>query len=170
MRSRFAAIAALVCLSGCGLASFDVPASGTIEIPGSPLGAVEWVDQAIPLPASLTSMSLKDSKEFKNKDLSPSDVRSITLQSMKLEVVEGDSLDFLRTIEFWAATEGKPEIKIAEGTIPAGARGVTLDVTDAELKEYALAPAMTVTTKATGHPPLHDTEVRTTLRFYVEVF
>lgn len=161
---------ALTLLAGCGLASFDVPVSGSATIPGSPLGALEWVDQALPLPEGLTSISISDSKEFENEGARPGDVESVKLTSMKLQVREGDDLDFLEKVSFFAATEGKPEILIAEGTIPKGARSVNLRTTDAELKGYALARKMTVTAKGTGRPPLHDTTLEVKANFFVEVF
>lgn len=160
----------LLLVAGCGLASFDVPVSGSATIPGSPLGALEWADQALPLPAALTSFSISDAKEFKNEGAKPGDVESVKLTSMKLRVTEGDDLDFLEKISFFAATEGKPEILIAEGTIPKGARSVNLRTTDAELKNYALAPKMTVTAKGTGRPPLHDTTLEVKANFFVKVF
>lgn len=160
----------LTLLAGCGLVSFDVPVSGKATIPGSPLGALEWVDQVLPLPADLASFSITDSKEFKDEGVKPSDVKSVTLTSLRLQVVEGEDLDFLDEISFFASVDGEPEILIAEGTIPAGARTVSLKTTDAELKKYALARKMTVTARGTGHPPLRDTTLEIAAKFFVEVF
>lgn len=170
MRSVSAAIAALALLTGCGLASFDVPVQGTIEVPGSPVDeVVKWTDEPLTLPKSLASVSLKDAKEFKDNDVGPSDVKSIKLRSMKLEAKDGETLDFLDTVAFYASVDGKPEIEIARGKIPEGATKVTLDVDDAELKDYALAPSMTISTKVTGRPPAKDTKVQSNLTFHIKL-
>ncbi|HEY0840070.1 MAG TPA: hypothetical protein VGD74_07780 [Vulgatibacter sp.] len=165
-----AATAAVVLLTGCGLASFDVPVKGTIEVPGNPMPEVKWTDEPITLPQSLTAVKLKDSKEFADNGVDPSDVKSIKLRSMKLEALDGETLDFLDTVAFFASAEGKPEIKIAEGKIPEGATKVSLDVESAELKDYALSSAMTISTKVTGTPPASDTKVQTTVVFNIKLF
>src|SRR5206468_5813139 len=66
---------------------------------------------------------------------------------------------FISTVEFDVAATGLPTVRIAEATIPAGVSTVDLTLDNQDIAAYVKADSFSITTKGTGHSPVHDTTI-----------
>lgn len=174
-RIRFATIfpvlsvALLSCADGKGLDDFDITRTANTVIAGSILTQV-----LAPLGfSSLSDMNLSESAEMKNSGAKANQIDSIHLTLLRLKVKKpptGQDLTFFSTVKFYAESKGLPKVLVAEGgPFAAGTAQVDLKLTGAELKAYATAPAMSLTTEVTGHPPAQDTTIEATVSLRVNV-
>jgi hypothetical protein len=168
---RIAISAALLAsLPGCGLDTFDVHASGRSTVDGSIAGGVL---DAVPLQLDgLTSFDITSSREFKNQGAKPGDIDSVKLTSLGLavEAPANGNLDFIDHVDFYASAPGQKDVLIATLDVPTkGVRTVHAKVLDVELKPYATATSMTLSSKVKGRQPHEDTTVRVDVVISVDV-
>ncbi len=164
--SALVVTAFMALLQGCH-PSFDVHVSSKSTVQGG--GLVQ--NLVFGLGTGFSNFDIAQQQDFKNQGVSKSDVNSVKLKSMQLKVTSpaGATLDFLKSIEFSATSDGLPTVSVASiSAIPAGATTVDLAVANVELKPYIVAPSMSVTTNANGHPPPQDTEIEASLVLDVE--
>ena len=162
------AIALLATTASCKLDHIDVSVSGAATIPAATpldplLGALRF-----------TGLEKVDfTQQFQNQGVSKGDVDSVHPKSFGLAVTSpaGGNFDFLRSIAFFAATDGQPKIRIAHlDAVPKGQAALTLDVDEgAELKPYVVAPHVDITTSVDGGRPPQETTIRADLVFDVNL-
>ncbi len=170
-----ALLAALACgaLAGCGLDTIEIEVEGGTTIAGQPFGTVLPLSTLGPL-AGLADIDFTSSKEFENGGYDADDIDSVRLVKLTMEVTEPQppdgTFDFLESVTFFVEAEGEERKPIAsKDPVEDGQRIVELDVQDVELKPYATAKAMTLTTEATGQAPRFDTTIRVKATFEVDV-
>lgn len=156
---RFTALAAVLALACSGIDNVEVEASGQTTVP---MGSV--VDQLLGDLAFLgfDGFDISQSQEFQNAGYKKSQIDSVTLTSFTLTIAspaDGD-FDFLERIAFFAESDGLPRIEIARlDPVPPGSNVLELDLAGVELRDYAAAESMTITTEATGVRPDAETAV-----------
>jgi hypothetical protein len=154
---------------GCGLAAFDATVQGSTTVQKGTL-----LEQVLPMDFSaLGGIDLSQTQSFQNRGVKPSQVDSIKLKSLILQITapaSGQDFSFLNSIEFDVGASGQPTRRIAESAPGAfqGTRKVTLNVDDVELKPYATASNFSITTQANANKrPDQDTTIQATVVFHV---
>lgn len=123
--------------------------------------------------SDFVSFDISQTDEFQNQGVTKDQIDSVRMTKLHLEVVDppsGQDLSFIDTLEFFVEADGLERKRVASGTdFPEGATAVDLMIDDVELKPYAVAPSMDITTEATGHRPANDTTVEGTVELLVDV-
>jgi hypothetical protein len=181
-RSSLAVLSAasLVAFScgGCGSPSFDVTVKGSSTVPGAP-GLLQLINDLGPL-SGFSDIHLDQSQEFKNQGVSKSQVQSVKVVGLTLQITAPDTQDFsfLKSVQFYASAPNVAETLIAEKSgidtlgLQAPKPTLTLEVKDAELVQYLTADSMSIRAAATGHQPDQDTtlEAKVTVRITPKLF
>lgn len=167
------AICASVALgtAACGgdIDEFDVTQSGTVTVPAGTIVDDLLQDLAF---EGFGDIQFSETEEFQNRDVSPSSVDSIRLQSMQLEIVEGSSnFDWLDRIAFDVDADGQPEQRIANrDPVPTGVRSFAGNASTAvNVKPYATQDSMSLTSSGSGRAPDEDTTIKATATFRVNI-
>lgn len=166
---RFWGLVSVLAVSACGsIDEVDVTRSAEVVVPGAagspPLSGT-----------ALTSLDLViDRRALAENGVDPNDVDSARLVGLRLEVLQGTSLDaWLESVAFYAEAPGIPRTLIAQksgiGALPAGTNTVELDVPGVDLKPFVLADTAQVTAEVTGTQPPLDTTLRATATIRVDV-
>jgi hypothetical protein len=168
---RAAGLGALLALLCCGgLDTFVVTEKASAVIPGASLFEQLAGDFGF---GDFLDMDLSQNQELKNQGVEKGQLDSVRLISLALTVVEpasGQDFGFLEELRFYVETEGLPRLLIASGgPFPAGASRVELNLADVDMEPYATAPAMKVTTEATGRRPRQQTTIEAELQLEVDV-
>ena len=173
MRATRVAIALLVVavtLTCSGADNLEVGSSGRAVIPAGSvieqlLGDLEF--------AGFDSIEISQSEEFRNQGYTEDQIDSVRVVSMTLTIAapDGGTFEFLDSIAFTVEAAGLPPLEIARlDPVPADASVLELEVdSDAELRPYAVADVMTVTSTAVGRRPGDDTTVDAELLLDVDV-
>ncbi len=169
---RLVSLALLLALAGTGcgaIAAFDATVTGKTTVQKGTL-----LEQALPLDfGAFGGIDLSQTQSFQNHDVKPSQVDSIKLKRLTLEITNppsGQDFSFLNSIEFDVSADGQPTKRIAESAPGAfqGATQVDLNLDGVELKPYATAPNFSITTKANANKrPDQDTTIQATVVFHV---
>jgi hypothetical protein len=155
---------------GCGFEVF------TFTVVDSSDATIEGTD----VPSEVDVMSLDElvnldgvSREaLAEAGVEEGDLSHLTILEMSFAVLEpaDADLDFLQAVEVWLSTDALGDVQIAsEDPLPSGVTEFPADVTDADLAPYVLGDGLTVSTFATGTPPVQDTTIRTTITVEVGV-
>lgn len=153
-------IAALAIGLACsGLDNVDVEATGQTTVP---MGTV--VDQLLGDLSFLgfEGFDISESQEFQNQGYSKSQIDSVRVVTFTLSIASpaDGNFDFIERIAFFAESEGLERIEIARlDPVPPGSNVLELELLDAELRDYAAAESMTITTEATGTRPDAETDI-----------
>jgi hypothetical protein len=170
---RSPSLLALTLLAAChGGPAFDVTAKADSTVPGSPLGALI---SDLPLGASFTNFDLSQTQDFKNQGVTKTEVSSVKVTSLELQITSPNSQDFsfLDSLDFYATAQGLPQVRVAhkEGISSLGLKApnptLVMDLDGAELQPYVTAASMSLTTSANGHQPGQDTDIEATVVFHV---
>lgn len=168
---RKVALCSLFLLAGCpglGEVAFDVPSSGQSTVNGAPGGGL--------LPSlsgfgGFDNMTFSQSQAFRNSNTDKDHIRNAYVTRFTLKVVSppsGQDLSFLTSIEFKIQTPSFPSVKIASiGAIQPGVTTVDLDLTNADIAQYAKADSFSITTTATGHQPAQNTTIEADLTLHI---
>ncbi|NUP06755.1 MAG: hypothetical protein HOW73_11935 [Polyangiaceae bacterium] len=148
------------------LDNFDVPVSGAAVIPEATL-----LDELIGLVPFDGFDDITFEQSFANQGVSPDQVDSVKVASFTIvvESPEGQTLDFVDEVAFFASAPGLDDVRIASASIPDGVTSVELTVDDVELEAYATASSMTVRAEVEGHRPDVETKLRADVVFDVDV-
>lgn len=152
-------LVALLCLACSDIDNIDVEAGGETTIQ---MGTI--VDELLGDISFLgfDGFDISQSQEFQNAGYSKSQIDSVRLKSFTLTITapqDGD-FDFIERIAFFAESDGLERVEIARlDPVPAGSNVLELELFDVELRDYAAAESMTITTEATGVRPDADTTV-----------
>lgn len=164
---RAIAAAALGGLCTCGtLDKVDVDASAEAQIPKATL-----LDDLL---AAVDFGGFDDvdfSREIANQGVQEDQIDSVHLASFTLSTGggQGQTLDFLESLEVHASAEGLPDVVIADGSDFAGKTEAALTVhADVELKPYVVAASMTLTVSVKGKRPSDDTTVHADITLSVD--
>lgn len=153
--------------AGCGLDHIDVTATADAVVPAAtPLDAVLG---AVPFPG-LSQIDFSES--LANQGVSKSDVDEVRVKAFTLEVTApaAGTLDFLDSIAFYAETEGRPRVRIAQKSpVPRGARVLFLETDAVDLTPYVTAPRMTITGEVEGERPREQTSIHAAVVLDVDV-
>lgn len=166
------AVGIFLVLAGCGIDQFDDTIVDETTIPAASF------TQSLFQPAfgpGLSNLDLSKSKSFENNGVTPSDVDSITIKSIRLEVSTGspplDRVDlYLSKVTFWVEAPGQARVVIGEKTSFPMAAAVELDIPKVELKPYATAASMTVGADVTPKTqPAVNVKLKSTITIHVDV-
>jgi hypothetical protein len=168
-RALALAPAVLLVAAGCGkLDQIDVVRSGTAVVPGAPAGT--------PLPASgVAAFPISVGRDALSANgIKPDDVDSAKLVGLRLEVLQGASLEqWLDSVSIYVTAPGMAKMLVAQKSglraLPAGTTTVDLDTSAVDLKPYVLAETTTVTAEGMGTLPPADTTVKATATVRVDV-
>lgn len=168
--SRIAPLVLLVlATSGCGLGAFDATVTGKTTVQKGTL-----LEQVLPMDfGAFGGIDLSQTQSFKNRNVKPSQVDSIKLKSLVLEITappSGQDFSFLNSIEFDVSASGQPTKRIAHSAAGAfqGTKKVSLLIDGVELKPYATAASFSITTTANANKrPNNDTTIEATAIFHV---
>jgi hypothetical protein len=166
MTRKAVALCALLAAACGDLDEVDVTRSGTATVPGGP---------GTPLVAGAVSIDLALGRDvLEAEGIDPDDVDAARFVAVRLEVVEGTSLEaWLDEIALYVEAPGLPRRLVAERrgitALPAGTRTVQLSVSGVDLKPYVLAPTAQVTAEVAGTQPPETTTVRGTATIRVDV-
>ncbi|MBI3179112.1 MAG: hypothetical protein HYZ27_05585 [Deltaproteobacteria bacterium] len=170
--TRKAGSLVLLAALSCGdVDNFDIVESSSTQIPGCTVAC--QVLSTLPF-ADFGAMDLTQNEELENQGVSKDQIDSVKVTDLVLTVTDppGQDLTFIETIEFRVSAAGLSEKVIAQGgPFPAGLTQVHLNVLDVELKPYASAESMTITTE-TGpgsEMPPQSTTVEATITLSVDV-
>jgi hypothetical protein len=146
-----------------------VSRSGQATIPGATLPGELLGDLGF---SEFSNFDLSQDQSVGGQGYTKDEIDGVKLVRVHLVVnaPAGGNFDFLDSIALFVEAEGLPRIQIASLTeIPEGVTELELDVEDVQLVDYAVAPAMTLTTEATGTAPEEDTTVTGTIDFDVDI-
>jgi hypothetical protein len=155
---RITAVAAAVALCTCGtLDRFDVDTHASAHIQKSSLPVAEDLLGLLPFDGF---DKIDFSKDIANQGVSEDQIDSVKLKRLVLHTGEsGLTMDFIESVEFYVEAEGQPRLLVATGTDFEGETSVELDLPDAELKPYVVAPFMTFEAEVNGKRPEQDTTI-----------
>lgn len=153
----------------CSVDNIKVTESGSSTIEGNSELAV--------LPdlgfSSLQSIDISNNETFKSEGADVDDIDSAKLDSLTITITSptsGQDLTFIESVKFYASTPDTTKVLIAQGgPFEAGLTEVGLDVEDVELKQYAAAKTLQITTEVTGHAPENTTTIKATVVLDVDV-
>ncbi len=152
-------------ISCSDLLTFPVSASGKATIEGSSI--LNLVSIGFP---DLTTFDITETEQFSNQGVNRDDIESVTLDALLLRVdsPEGQDLAFFDSVSFFMEAEGLDKILIAyQDDFPVDAREVSFIVEPHELRDYAAAESMTVTSEVSAHAPGKDTTIEVVVDFAV---
>ena len=164
---RMTLLALAIGLACSGIDNVDIEASGQTTVP---MGSV--VDQLLGDLAFLgfEGFDISQSQEFQNAGYKKSQIDSVRVLTFTLEIASpaDGNFDFIEQIAFFAESDGLPRVEIARlNPVPEGSNVLDLELLDVELRDYAAAESMTITTEATGTRP--DAETRVEARVVLDV-
>ena len=151
---------------GLGQVGFDIDTNGSSTVPGNPAAGVFSV---FPSFGSLGNLDFSQQQAFQNNNTRKDHVAEARLSKLTLKVTSpiGDPLSFISTVEFDVGASGLPTVRIAEATIPAGVSTVDLTLDNQDIAAYVKADSFSITTKGTGHSPIHDTTIEADLTMHI---
>ena len=167
-----AALGIFLSLSACGIDQFDDTIVDETTIPAASFTQSLF---SPPFGAGLSNLDLSKSQSFENNGVTPSDVDSITVKSIRLEVSTGsanlDRIDvYLSKVTFWVEAPGQARQVIGEKSVFPMAAAVDLEIPKVELKPYATAAAMTVGADLTPKTqPAVNVKLKSTITIHVDV-
>jgi hypothetical protein len=171
MTQKILMAAMLLSIATCSsLDDIEVETRGTTRIPRGTvldelLGQLSF--------AGFDGLDISQSQELRNQGYSKRDIDSVHIVSFTLTITdpEGGSFDFLRRIAFSVEAEDLPSLEIARlDPIPGGQSVIELQVdSSVDLTPYVVAPAMKITTQATGTRPAQETTVEALVVFAVDI-
>lgn len=152
-----------------GVDNVDVSATGQAVVPAGTvvdelLGDVSFL--------GLEGFDISQSQEFRNQGYSKNQIDSVVVASFTLTATDpaGADFDFLDRVRFFAESEGLPRVEIASlDPVPAGSTVLDLELSGAELRDYAAAESMTITTEASGRRPPEETTIEAEVVLDVDV-
>jgi hypothetical protein len=166
MTGKALALCALLAAACGDLDEVDITRSETATVPGGP---------GTPLVAGALALDLGLGRQLLEAEgIDPDDVDAARLVAVRLDVVEGASLEaWLDRIALHVVAPGLPRVLVAERrgimALPAGTRTVQLSVSGVDLEPYVLAQSATVTAEVEGRQPADDTTLRGTATVRVDV-
>lgn len=123
--------------------------------------------------ADFVQFDIAQTEEFQNQGAKKSQIDSIYLTLLRLEITDppsGQDLTFVESVEFYVEAEGLDRVRVASGgPFEAGQTVTDLDLDGVDLAPYATAPSMDITTEVTGHRPANDTTIEGTIELLVDV-
>ncbi|MEW5848149.1 MAG: hypothetical protein AB2A00_05015 [Myxococcota bacterium] len=162
----------------------EVKHEESVEVGGGPTGAT-LENNALNTPQTGAGLSASLTTSLQNQGVTKTDVESVKMKQVRLEVTAPlrnnqplVDLDFLDSLSMFVASEGKPEVLVAQSEPPPGTDGgtgprtfadgvfaVDVPLTGAELKDYVTAESMSVRTDivANRRPTLSCTVKFTTV-------
>jgi hypothetical protein len=167
---RAVAFALLFACTTCdGIDNFQVDETSRALIPGATI-----VDELTELPfGSFGDIDLSQNTELKNQGATKDNIDSVKISVLELTVIDpasGQDFTFLTSLKFFVEAPGLPRALIASGgPFPEGASKVELTLEDVELKPYATAESMSITTESNGRRPRQDTTVDAAISLDVDV-
>jgi hypothetical protein len=174
MQRKTVSLAALTLalLSSCHSPTFDDTVQGNATVPGSTLGALLG---ALPPISGFSNFDFGQTQDFKNQGVSKSQVSSVKLTSMTVQITSPNNQDFsfLDSLEFDVTAPNQPQQKVAQVDniqslgLMAPNPTLVLQVDGVELQPYVTASTMSLTTTATGTQPSQDVELTATAVFDV---
>lgn len=162
------AVAAL-CLGCSDIDNVDVEAEGQTTVQK---GTV--IDQLVGDIAFLgfDGFDISQSQEFANAGYTKDQIDSVhvTLFTLTITAPEAGSFDFIQRVSFFAESDGLERVLIASlDPVPAGSNVLDLALADVDLRDYAAAESMTITTEVTGVRPDADTTIAARVVLDVDV-
>lgn len=166
---RLAATAILTLLACGSLDTFTIRESATTTVQGSSvlgtaLGVVGF--------DGFIGLDLSSNETLQNQGVERSDIDSVFVRQLTLTITDpsGEDFQWLDSIAFYAEAEGLDRVRIASGgPFEAGLSTIGLNVENVNLADYVAAPAIDITTEATGRPPAQDTTVEAEIELDVDV-
>jgi hypothetical protein len=151
---------------GLGQVGFDIDTNGSSQFQGNPAAGLLTV---FPSFGGFGNIDFSQKADFQNNNTRKDHVVEARLSKLTLKVVNplGDTLGFISTVEFDVGATGLPTVRIAEATIPAGVSTVDLTIDNQDMAAYVKADNFSITTKGTGHSPVHDTTIEADLTMHI---
>lgn len=165
-RKLLPAVALVTAITCDNLDNIDVDAGGKVTVPAGTI-----VDKLLSGALHFAGFDKIDfSQDFANQGVTKDQVDSVRLTSLTLSIESGSNFDFLQSISFSVEADGEPATEIARiDAVPKGVKTIELDVSDAELKPFVVAPSMRITGKAEGSRPDEETTIAASAVFDVDV-
>jgi hypothetical protein len=162
---------ALVALATCsGIDNVTVAVQGQAVIPRG--GVLEQLlgDLAF---VGFDDVEISQSQEIQREGYDEDDIDSVRMLELVLTIAApaGGDFDFLDSVAFFVEAEGQPRVEIARrAPVPTGLGRLELEVdSSVELRPYAVAPSMIVSSEVVGRRPEADTTVEAAIRFDVDI-
>ncbi|MBZ4400172.1 hypothetical protein OWM54_13815 [Myxococcus sp. MISCRS1] len=161
-------------LAACAQSTFITEVRGETTVPASlPGGSTEL--NAFPPISSFAGMDFDQNQDFKNQGLSKSEATSVHVDSLSLQILSPNDVDFtfLDNVEFFVRA-GDRESRIAwkndlsRGSPRAPNPTLRLDLADVELQPFVAAPTMSIIIRGKGRTPEREVRLRAVVRLEVE--
>lgn len=157
------------CTTCDGIDNFQVDETSRAVIPGATL-----LEQLTSVPfAGFGNIDLSQNTDLKNQGATKDNIDSVKISALSMTVVapaSGQDFTFLTSLKFYVESPGQPRLLIASGgPFPEGASKVELTLEDVDLKPYATAETMSITTEANGRRPPQETTVDAAISLDVDV-
>lgn len=158
-RGTTAVVAIAAALACSSIDNVEIEATGQTTVPQ---GTV--IDQLIGDIGFLgfEGFDISETQEFRNQGYKKSQIDSVRVTSFTLSIAapaDGD-FDFIERIAFFAESDGLARVEIARlDPVPEGSNVLDLELADVDLRDYAAAESMTITTEATGVRPEAETDI-----------
>ena len=139
----------------------DMTAETTIDGAGLLGGLLDTLDFT-----GFNSFDLLDTQELANQGVEEDDIQEVYLEELTLEVLDGDELDFLNTISFYAEAPDVSRALVASQDEFSGTF-VAFELEALDLHDYVVAPSMSMDTEVNASAPTDDTTLEAYARFSV---
>jgi hypothetical protein len=172
------ALVAVGALTGCGAGTtvFKTTLTGDATVPGDP-SPLSPILNAFPSIGSFANMDFDQNQDFKNQGVRKEQVRSVTAESVTLNLLTPVDQDFsfLESLQF-VARAGDDELTfaqkdgIADLGLTAPNPSLKLDIVkNAELQPYVAAPSTSIIVRGNGRYPPKETRLEAKVLLRVEL-
>lgn len=154
-------LAVLLLLAGCELTLTEIAVRGSTEatveagtVVGDLLGDLGF--------AGLVEMDVTAAEELQNQGVKDGDISSAVLTEFLFTAESGDpDLSFFSSVDLAVgAADLDTWVIAAQDSFPEGEAAVDFATTGADIADYVVSEAMTLSTEVTAHRPAEDTVVR----------
>jgi hypothetical protein len=152
-----------------GLDEFEIEETARSVVPGASLLEQLAGDLGF---ADFASFDISNNQTLANQGVTKDQIDSVTISELKLTISSpmGSDFTFLDSLNFFVSSEGLETKRIASGgpfTMGEGVVVLNLDMVD--LKPYAVASAMEITTQVEGRRPDQETTIDASITMLVDV-
>ena len=152
-----------------GLDQFEIEETSRSVVPGASLLEQFAGDLGF---SEFASFSVSENQTLANQGVTKEQIDSVTISELKLTISSpmGTDFTFLDSLSFFASAEGLEKRRIASGgPFEMGEDVIILTLDDVELKPYAVASAMQITTEVEGRRPDEETTIDANITMLVDV-
>ncbi len=166
----FISLTSIIVLNACGLDTFNINERSRATIEGATA-----LDQLVNNFGfdEFVAMDITTNETLANQGVERHQIDSVTVTSIVLSIPEesdGQDFNFIESLAFFADADDLERVKVAEIVdVPDDVSSLELNVTEAELADYAAKESMDIITEVNGRLPSETTIVDADVGLRIDV-